>query len=37
VKPKVQDGKLSFSAPVATPAQVKGKHAYVFKVENVLQ
>jgi hypothetical protein len=36
VQPKVQDGKLSFSAPSATPAQVKGKYAYVFKIENVL-
>jgi alpha-L-fucosidase len=36
VKPSVKDGKLSFSAPLATPADVKGKYAYVFKVENVL-
>lgn len=36
VKPKLKEGKLSFSAPMATPAQVKGAYAYVFKVENVL-
>ncbi len=36
VKVEAKTGKLIIKAPVATPAQVKGKYAYVFKVANAL-
>ena len=36
VKAELKAGKLIIKAPVATPAQVKGKYAYVFKVERAL-
>jgi hypothetical protein len=36
VPTRYKSGKLTILAPKASPAQVKGKFAYVFKVENVL-